>query len=60
MFAHRHLLGIAALSAVDIRVILERANHYVELNRRRDLTTMIDPTSPSVPQAETKAVPIRL
>jgi aspartate carbamoyltransferase catalytic subunit len=36
MFAHRHLLGIAALNAPDIRTILERANHYVELNRRRE------------------------
>jgi aspartate carbamoyltransferase catalytic subunit len=34
MFRHRHLLGIAALSAQDIRAILERATHYVELNRR--------------------------
>jgi aspartate carbamoyltransferase catalytic subunit len=36
MFAHRHLLGIAALSAQDIRTVLERANRYVELNRRRE------------------------
>ena len=36
MFQHRHLLGIAALSAADIRTILGRANHYVELNRRRE------------------------
>lgn len=35
MFQHRHLLGIAGLSPEDITTILDRADHYVELNRRR-------------------------
>ncbi len=36
MFRHSHLLGIATLKAPDIRAILERAERYVELNRRRE------------------------
>ncbi len=35
MFEHRHLLGIAALTADDITTILDRADRYVDLNRRR-------------------------
>jgi len=34
MFAHRHLLGIEALSPADITTILDLSDHYVDLNRR--------------------------
>jgi len=36
MFAHRHLLGIAALSRSDISAILDLSDTYVGLNRQRD------------------------
>ena len=36
MVAHRHLLGIAPLSPGDITAILDLADEYVGLNRRRD------------------------
>ena len=36
MFAHRHLLGIAPLSPGDITAVLDLAEEYVGLNRRRD------------------------
>ncbi len=32
-FVHRHLLGIEALSPVDITTILDLAEQYVTLNR---------------------------
>ena len=35
-FAHRHLLGIAGLSAADINLLLDTADGYVEQNRRPD------------------------
>ncbi|MEM7744481.1 MAG: aspartate carbamoyltransferase catalytic subunit [Pseudomonadota bacterium] len=36
MFAHRHLLGIEALSPADIVTILDLAEDYAALNQRRD------------------------
>jgi aspartate carbamoyltransferase catalytic subunit len=35
-FPHKHLLGVKELSAKDILTILDRADTYVELNRKRD------------------------
>ncbi|MEM1343384.1 MAG: aspartate carbamoyltransferase catalytic subunit [Pseudomonadota bacterium] len=36
MFQHRHLLGIAPLSPTDINAVLDLAEDYAALNRRRD------------------------
>ncbi len=36
MFTHRHLLGIEGLSPLDITTLLDRAEHYAELNRKAD------------------------
>ncbi len=36
LFPHRHLLGIEGLSADQITALLDLADGYVELNRRRD------------------------
>ncbi len=36
MFAHRSLLSVGALSAADVGTILDLAEDYVALNRRRD------------------------
>jgi aspartate carbamoyltransferase catalytic subunit len=36
LFAHRHLLGIEALSRADIEAVLDLAESYVALNRQSD------------------------
>ncbi|MEM6621318.1 MAG: aspartate carbamoyltransferase catalytic subunit [Pseudomonadota bacterium] len=36
MFAHRHLLGIEALTPTDIAAILDLADEYAALNQKRD------------------------
>lgn len=40
-FAHRHLLGIEGLGPSDIRAVLDKADEYVALNRRRDKKTSV-------------------
>ena len=40
-FSHRHLLGIGALSPGDITWLLDKADGYVEQNRRRDKRTAL-------------------
>jgi aspartate carbamoyltransferase catalytic subunit len=39
-FSQKHLLGIETLSAVDISAILDRADHYADLNRQGGPTEM--------------------
>ncbi|MCA8930936.1 MAG: aspartate carbamoyltransferase catalytic subunit, partial [Rhodospirillaceae bacterium] len=40
-FPHRHLLGIEGLSPADITWLLDRADGYVDQNRRRDKRTAL-------------------
>ena len=40
-FPHRHLLGIDGLSPADITWLLDRADGYVDQNRRRDKRTAL-------------------
>jgi aspartate carbamoyltransferase catalytic subunit len=40
-FAHRHLLGIEGLRPADVTAVLDLADEYVALNRRRDKKTAV-------------------
>jgi aspartate carbamoyltransferase catalytic subunit len=40
-FAHRHLLGIEGLGPLDVTAVLDLADEYVALNRRRDKKTSV-------------------